>query len=300
MGEDSPAAHPMLVGASETWARIRSKIEPLARSALPVLIVGETGVGKEHLARALHQAGGRQPSSFRVVDCRASAAASAVSELSGCKPCLHPSDHPTTVFKNIEALPKSAQAELAALINQHILSTSPRQRPRIISTTTCSLQDFREHQNISADLSFCVATVVVAIPPLRERIEDVEPLASHFAAMALSIAGSTYFVDTMLPNLLARQWPGNVRELRNAVFCMADGLHDLSGDEPSPGRSLSDHISLFEKLVLVGQLRLHTGNIAKVCQSLSVSKTSLYDRLHRYSIDPEPFKKSKLRMIERR
>lgn len=281
---------PIMVGASDAIDRIRRRTEQLSRSPLPILVAGETGVGKLHLARMLHHASGGSPSGLRLIDCRAFAATSlTMKDLLQAE--HHGSGDITVVFKNIEALPEASQAELVLWLNDRSFAGLDRVGyPRIISTTTHDVQQLLESGRLCADLSYCVAAVSVAIPPLRLRMEDIEPLARHFISMISTNGGSKPSLDWALPELMGKHWPGNVRELRNTVYCLCLGLHDLSESSRPRRMSLADQMCLFERTLLRRYLEECIGNVAKMSDALSVPKTTLYEKLNRLSLDPDLFK----------
>lgn len=283
---------PIMVGTSAAIDRIRCRIEQLSRSPLPILIAGETGVGKLHLARMLHHAGGGSPAGLRLIDCRAFAATSLT-----IKDLLQ-TDHPprgngdlTVVFKNIEALPEASQAELVLCLNDRSFAGLDRPGyPRIVSTTTHDVRQLLESGRLCADLSYCIAAVSVAIPPLRFRMEDIEALAAHFVSLMSANGGLTASLDRVLPELMGKRWSGNVRELRNVIYCLCLGLYDLPDPSHSRRMSLADQVCIFERTLLKRYLEECIGNVAKVSDALSVPKTTLYEKLHRFSLDPDMFK----------
>ncbi len=218
-----------LVGASAPMQRLRGALAKLAPSALTVLIEGETGTGKEVVARSLHTLSGRAHKPFVVFDCAAVAPTLIASELFGhvkgaYTGAVGASDgafraaHGGTLFLDeIGELPLELQpALLRALEARQVKPVGGDQYVkvdvRVVAATNRTLEDEVEAGRFRKDLVFRLAVGRVKVPSLRARADDVPALAAHFAASF----GAT-LAPPVLAALAARPWPGNVRELRNVV-----------------------------------------------------------------------------------
>ncbi len=218
-----------LVGASAPMQRLRGALAKLAPSALTVLIEGETGTGKEVVARSLHTLSGRAHKPFVVFDCAAVSPTLIASELFGhvrgaYTGAVGASDgafraaHGGTLFLDeIGELPLELQpALLRALEARQVKPVGGDQYVkvdvRVVAATNRTLEDEVEAGRFRKDLLFRLAVGRVKVPSLRARADDVPVLASHFAA-----SFGAALAPPVLAALAARPWPGNVRELRNAV-----------------------------------------------------------------------------------
>ena len=222
--------------------RLYALLERAAKSDVTVLLQGESGTGKDVVARALHAASARKKGPFRVVDCAAIAPGLVASELFGHRRGAFTSAHEdrvgafeaanggTLFLDEIGELPLDLQPALLRVLElRHVTRVGETQvRPvdvRIVAATNRNLRFEVDHARFRADLYFRLAVVSVALPPLRERKDEVLALAAHF----LREQGRS--LDDVVPadrqRLLAHPWPGNVRELRNAIL-RACALTDLN------------------------------------------------------------------------
>jgi DNA-binding NtrC family response regulator len=221
-----------LLGVSVVMRRLYALCERLAKSDVPVVIEGETGTGKEHLAEALHAASARAAGPFVVFDCTAAAPNLVESELFGHergaftgsaglrKGVFERADGGTLLVDEIGDLPLELQPKLLRAIERAEITRLGGQRPlhvnvRISAATRRNLDRETQQGRFRDDLFHRIAVTRIELPPLRRRQGDVSVLAKHFCVLA----GASQ--DALPPALLARwessDWPGNVRELRNAV-----------------------------------------------------------------------------------
>jgi DNA-binding NtrC family response regulator len=235
-----------LVGESPSMRRLRQLIPLLARSSEMVLVLGETGSGKELLSRALHEHGPRRDGPFVVHNMAATPAelaesiflghvrgafTGAASDHSG----LFEQAHGGTLFLDeVDSFPLALQAKLLRVLETHYVQRvgSATERDidvRVISSSAVDLGELVTRGAFRADLYYRLRQLEVVMPPLRERPEDIPGLARHFLA---ELATQTDHVSQLAPaamdQLMLHTWPGNCRELRNAVRSAAL----LAGDGP--------------------------------------------------------------------
>jgi two-component system nitrogen regulation response regulator GlnG len=235
-----------LFGPSEAIGSVISAIEQVAKSNFSVVIVGETGSGKEVVARAIHQASGRARYPFVPVDCGAVPETLIESELFGHERGAFTGADQQTVGKIEEAhtgtlfldeisnMPLASQAKLLRVLQERILYRLGGAKPihvdvRMLTASGHDLEGLCESGSFRPDLYFRLNEYSISIPPLRERREDILYLAKQFLDIAnieipKSIRG---FSPSAIEAMLAYRWPGNVRQLRSVVrraVLIADGI----------------------------------------------------------------------------
>ncbi len=225
-----------LVVASPTMQRVHQMLDVAARSKLSVLLLGETGVGKEVLATRIHRQSARAQKSFLKVNCAALVESLLESELFGyekgaftgahaAKVGLLEGAHEGTLFLDeVGELPLTTQAKLLRVLESgevtRIGSLKPRAVDvRFVAATNRDLRDYVRQGRFRQDLFFRLDGVSIHIPPLRERPEEVAPLAEAFLREAATQMekGRMRFSPAAITRLAQHAWPGNVRELRNVV-----------------------------------------------------------------------------------
>jgi DNA-binding NtrC family response regulator len=251
-GEPAPVSSEGVV-ESPQMLRLYEHIARASRANLPVLVVGETGVGKEHVASRLHREGDRRDGPFVVVNCAAVSPAQLEATLFGqeherlraaAEPSIGAFERANggVLFLNeIGEVTAAGQAALLrAVETRHITRVGSTDGVavdvRIVATTHCDLDAMVEEGSFRRDLYFRLAAVKLEVPPLRERTEDIEPLVHAFlegARREWDIAPRTVSPEAM-EALRLHPWPGNVRQLRHAVersalLCGRDfiGVDDL-------------------------------------------------------------------------
>jgi len=215
-----------ILGESPAMQRVRYEVERYARESIPILITGETGTGKEVCARAIHRLSNRAQGAFVPVDCGAipenlmeselfGAAPGAYSGITAHRTGLLQEAHLGTLFLDeIGNLPLHMQAKLLRVLDNGVFRKLGETRERkvdlrIIAATSSDLRVQAASGLFRYDLFYRLAAVEIHLPPLRDRIEDLELLARHFSRLELSPGA--------LSLLNIRQWSGNIRELQNVV-----------------------------------------------------------------------------------
>jgi DNA-binding NtrC family response regulator len=246
-----------LIGDSETMRQLRKLVVQVAQSeARTILILGESGTGKELVARALHHESSRRTFPFVELNCAAITETLFESELFGHekgaftdarglkKGLMEHADRGTLFLDEIGEMAASSQAKLLRALQERTLRRVGGTRDikvdvRVIAATNRSLDAAVREGRFREDLFYRVSVIPITIPPLRERPEDVIPLARHFLALATreSRKGLKGFTADAERRLLGYPWPGNIRELRNIVERMVIlGSGDMieSPDVPLP------------------------------------------------------------------
>jgi len=225
-----------LIGTSDPWQRLMQQVRAVAATDSTVLVTGETGVGKELIARALHVGSSRRSRPLVKVNCAAISAGLVESELFG-----HVKGAFTGAFEKrvgrfelanggtlfldeIGELPLDSQVRLLRVLQEQEFepvgsSTTQRVDVRVIAATNRNLSECVQNGTFRADLFFRLNVIPLLVPPLRERTQDITPLALHFLARAARKTGKPIrgIGTAALEQMLRYEWPGNVRELENLI-----------------------------------------------------------------------------------
>jgi transcriptional regulator with PAS, ATPase and Fis domain len=283
----------------------------LARSAsttsMPVLLLGETGVGKEVLAQAIHSASSRADAPFIAVNCAALPASLVESELfgyvggafSGARsegaPGRFEAAHGGTLFLDeVGELPLHAQAALLRALQERVITPVGSTESlaidvRIVSATNRNLDEAVKQGSFRLDLLHRLNVIAVAVPPLRERPEEIGPLVEQLSARIEHETGLVVRLSPVVRDALTRHaWPGNVRELDNVLRRLALLAREREvtlGDLPfSASASLAATAdSQVQKLLDV----IHSArNMAEAATRLGVNRSTLYRQLERLGLTP--------------
>lgn len=262
--------HPNVIANSPAMRKVLQTIGRLAASHVTVLLHGETGTGKEVLARALHDLSERRNEPFEVVDCGSMAPTLIASELFGHERGAFTGAHGehagaferahggTVFLDEIGELPLDLQPMLLGVLERRRFKRvgGVRERSVNVRVVAATHRDLRNATNIGTfrpDLYFRLAVARVVIPPLRERPDDIAPLVRRFAEQLTGDPNAQPFDSQTLASLEAHPWSGNVRELRNVVeSAVALGSVDLESDTSgeSPAEiALAEAVALPENLL---------------------------------------------------
>jgi len=310
-----------IVGASPAMRALYSAIERVARAEGTVLLTGESGSGKELVARAIHARSPRAEQPYIPVHCAAIPETLLESELFGHAPGAFTGAsqrkrgaferaHGGTVFLDeISEIPLSMQVKLLRAIQekeiQALGADEARQIDvRWIAATNRDLGTLVDTGEFREDLFFRLDVLPIDVPPLRERAGDIPLLVRHFLERrrADHRGGPGEISEEAMRALETSPWPGNVRQLENVVerVCtLATGPRIEIGDLPEELREL-DHTSgfppfkeardRFEKRYLLDLLREASGNVSRAAEMAGMSRQSLYSKLHAADIEPRRFK----------
>jgi transcriptional regulator with PAS, ATPase and Fis domain len=298
-----------LVYVSPQMQKVVERAAAVALSDASIMIVGETGTGKEMLARAIHGASRRAGALFLPINCGALPRDLVESELFGVKrgaftgavadsPGVFVAAEGGTVFLDeLGEMPKEDQVKLLRVLQERELRPLGSTRTvkvdvRVISATNRSLQELRSSY-LREDLYYRVATVVIEVPPLRERQEDILVLAQHFAASLAETYGRHITIAASAIELLLRyRFPGNVRELLSILESAAavrfedpqtitdkDLLPLLRSGDVENSRVLEPPVLSLEEMertAIERALRRCEGNRTKAAALLGISRDTLY------------------------
>jgi len=225
-----------MIGNSPGFRSAYNLLKPAAGSRITVLLLGETGVGKELFARALHEMGARRERPFVAVNCAAIPHELVESELFGVERGaftgalvsrpgrFERADGGTLFLDEIGELPLPAQSKLLRVLQEGELERLGDQKTRkidvrLVAATQANLQELVKERRFRSDLYYRLNAYQIEIPPLRERKEDVSPLAKRFLEKYSAIHGKRLrgFTDKAKRALLTYRWPGNIRELQNMI-----------------------------------------------------------------------------------
>jgi two-component system C4-dicarboxylate transport response regulator DctD len=300
-----------LVGRSSAMSKLRRLILDIASTNADVLITGETGTGKELVARCLHDYGKRKGGNFAALNCGAMPEALFESEVfghdagvfSGAKGRIGKIEHAeggSLFLDEIESLPVGLQVKLLRVLQERQFERlgSNELLPmdcRVITATKADLLHPSPSAPFRSDLYYRLSVVVLKIPPLRERREDIPALFSHF----LLLASMRYerpvpeVAPAHMNQLMAHSWPGNVRELRNAAdrFVLGLPLEDAMASEAMDSfRPLDEQVAMFERHLIEEALMRSDGRAAIASERLGVPKKTLYDKMKRLGLSTEEFR----------
>jgi two-component system, NtrC family, response regulator GlrR len=318
-----------LVGRAPVMLRMIEELPAMAASGAPVLVIGETGTGKELVARALHYLSPRATSPFVAVNCGALPETLVEDELFGHERgaftsaerrrigLIQEAEDGTLFLDEVGTLAPKAQVDLLRVLQDKKYravgsSNESKANARIIAATNVPLEQLIRSGGFRADLYYRLSVFLVNLPPLRCRKEDIPALAEHFLKkhavegkvhLGLS-AGAT-------AALMAWDWPGNVRELENAII---RGIHLSHGDrieerelrlsctvtsstaDPTIASKLSFRamkratIEIFERTYLSGLMSEHRGNISQAARASGKERRDLGKLLKKYRLDPKSFR----------
>ena len=303
----------LLVGHSSAIERARQRVAALAAVDVDILINGETGTGKEVIARALHDTSERK-GNFVAINCGAIPETVFDSEVFGHEAGsftgaqkrrigkIEHAHNGTLFLDEIENMPLVMQVKFLRVLQERKLERlgSNDIVPvsfRVVAATKESLRKLSDEGKFRRDLYYRLNVVTIDMPALRDRREDIPVLLQHFTRMA-----SARF-DRPLPTWTAEQlrrwmeadWPGNVRELRNFADRLVLGIGEDTVNEASSideivaaanAASLSARVNAFERQLIEDALRQNQGIVAKTAEALHLPKKTLYDKLRKHRIEP--------------
>jgi DNA-binding NtrC family response regulator len=301
-------------------SKVYALVERVANTSTTVLILGETGVGKERVAEAIHSSSGRRERPLIKINCAALGEQLLESELFGHergaftgadkrKIGYIEAAHQGTLFLDeIGEMPLSVQAKLLrALENKKVVrlggTTEISVDVRVVAATQRDLGDEIRSGRFRADLLYRIGGFTIFVPPLRDRLAEIVPLAEHFAGIAANQLGRD------VPRISRRacdalegyDWPGNVRELRNAieralVLASGDiGLEDLPDKvrdarhrvKPPP-ESVRAHLYEVERAAVIDALEAENQNQTYAARRLGVSRRTLVNKMEKFGLKPPP------------
>ncbi|MDB5696441.1 MAG: Fis family transcriptional regulator [Sphingomonas bacterium] len=299
-----------LIGDSPAMTTLRQSVRQIAVTDLDVLFEGETGTGKELVARLLHFESRRRGRPFVAVNCGALAEATAEAELFGHAADSVPqtrlsrvgqiaaSNGGTLLLDEIDSMPLALQATLLRVIEEREVHPIGAARPvaldlRIVATAKSDLHEEARAGRFREDLYYRLATVRLRVPPLRERDDDCHALFAMFLAEARATLSKPDFEPDMAAHLRLRQhqWPGNVRELRSYAYEIVIGASAREPAAPALEKAtLPQQVATFEADLIARTLARHGGKVKAAVDELRIPRKTFYDKLARYNIVPSRYR----------
>jgi DNA-binding NtrC family response regulator len=313
-----------LVFTGETMRRVMAQIERVAASEARVCIYGETGTGKELVARTLHEKSNRAAGSFVTLNCAAIPAELIESELFGHEKGsftgatqrhigkFEQAHRGTLFLDEIGDMPLAMQAKLLRVLEEgeveRIGSTKPTTVDvRVVVATHRNLEQLVESGLFRRDLYHRIVVFPVELPPLRQRPEDLPALVEHFVRQISAQNGwkPISFTDEAIDALRHYSWPGNIRELRNIVerlLLLAGAVVDADAVQlslpathssrkvacagaPDIGGPLAERVTAFERAEVLKELERHNRHITQTARTLGLERSHLYKKCQQLGID---------------
>ncbi|MFN3849104.1 MAG: sigma-54-dependent transcriptional regulator [Spirosomataceae bacterium] len=302
-----------IIGSSPAMSRVFETIDRVANTDANVLILGENGTGKDLIARALHNKSNRADKPFVAVDLGAIAETLFESELFGHTKGsftdakedrlgrFEEANGGTIFLDEIGNIPLHIQAKLLTVLQNRVVTKVGSNKPktidvRLICATNMPVYQMVTNKEFRQDLLYRINTIEIKLPPLRERPEDILPLAEHY----LKVYRKKYnrpvnSVSATLAKQLQRyHWPGNVRELQHAIeraVILAQG-NTLQPEDfffetqqsQAPSFDQTFQLDEMEKAMIVKTLKKFNGNITEAAKELGLTRASLYRRIEKYGI----------------
>jgi DNA-binding NtrC family response regulator len=297
----------VLLGNSVSMQQVRAQIMRLAQTSADVMVVGETGSGKELVARCLHDHSPRRDRHFVAINCGGLPDSLLESELFGHemgafttanKRRIGKFEHAhggTLLLDEIESMPLTFQVKLLRVLQERRINRlgSNDEIPidvRVIAATKSDLLAMSQAQQFRSDLYYRLNVAVLCLPPLRQRKEDLPLLFERFVAQAAQRYGlpAPTVEPAQMAAWMAHDWPGNVREARNAadrfVLQLQPDAIPTAVDGAAPTSGLAQQMDALEKALIEKALKEHQGSAAAVIAALGIGKKTFYDKLRRHGI----------------
>lgn len=302
---------PRIIGKTPSIKQLRHLIRQVANANTDVLIMGETGTGKELVARSLHEQSKRRDNHFVAINCGAIQEQLLNSELFGHEAGaftdakqkrigkFEHANGGTLFLDEIESMAMTTQIPLLRVLQERSIERlgSNQTLPldiRVLAATKVDLKTAAEKNEFREDLYYRLNVVMLELPPLRERREDIPMLFQHFVlvAAARTKAEMPALDSQSIQVLLKHDWPGNIRELRNIaeryVLLGESFKYDLnllmhSNQAPS-GLSLPEQVTNFEKALIEQALINNKGDLSETMKALGLPRKTLSDKLKKYQL----------------
>jgi DNA-binding NtrC family response regulator len=319
-----------LVGSGPAMKKLIAQIERVAPSETRVCILGETGTGKELVARAIHEKSPRHENPFITLNCAAVPAELIESELFGHEKGaftgaaarhvgkFEQADGGTLFLDEIGDMPVAMQAKLLRVLEEGEVERVGGDKPirvnvRVVVATHRNLESLVKQNAFRSDLFHRIYVFPLTLPPLRERPEDFPELVAHFARQVAAQNGwkEKIFAEEAIAELRKYGWPGNVRELRNVVERLAllaagdnvstadvrlvlptsdSGSSGASGSSSGTG-TLAERTEAFEREVMLAEIRRHSFHMTNVARALGLERSHLYKKCQQLGIDLQALRK---------
>ncbi len=323
-----PAEGPITTGPDEpividpAMKRVYSLVERIADTPMTVLILGETGTGKELVAEAIHKKSSRRDKPLIKLNCAALPETLLESELFGYERgaftgaerrkvgFFEAANGGTLFLDEIGEMPLALQAKLLRVLERKVITrvggtTEVATDARLIAATHRDLEAEVRAGRFRQDLMFRIGGFTLVVPPLRDRPTEIVPLAEHFARAVAAEQGrpAPTFTDDARDALAGYTWPGNVRELKNAIeralvlagdSIGASELPDKLRDAAqrvrpvSPAADMRGHLAEVERAAIVAALEAEDQNQTRAARRLGLSRRALIYKMEKYGLKPPP------------
>jgi len=294
-----------LMGRAPVMVDIRNQIRAVAETEADVLIVGDTGTGKEVAARALHAISARRDKPFVAINCGALPGDLMENELFGHEPGAFVGatrarfgkfEHArggTIFLDEIESMPQELQVKLLRTIQERTITRLGSNEPieldvRFVASSKSELEEMAAAGKFRSDLLYRLNVVTLRMPTLAQRREDIPRLFIQLAneAAARYRREPEEIPSALLALFASGDWPGNVRELRNAAdrFVLGLGTPELVDDSQDNAKNLGERVSAFERNAIAAELSAQGGSLKRTYESLGLSRKSLYEKMQKYGL----------------
>jgi len=317
-----------IVFIGEKMRKLLAQVERVAASETRVCILGETGTGKELIARTIHEKSSRRDGPYVTLNCAAVPAELIESELFGHEKGsftgaasrhigkFEQASDGTLFLDEIGDMPLAMQAKLLRVLEQGEVERIGGDKPvkvnvRVVVATHHKLEEQVKQGSFRQDLFHRIFVFPVGLPPLRERPEDIPALAEHFAVQIVKQNGwkEISFDPDAIRALQTHSWPGNIRELRNVVerlllfaednrvtaATVQTALPAQAGGEPSAAFSgtgtLAERVEQVERQMILDEIKRHNQNITNTAKALGLERSHLYKKCQQLGIDLRELRK---------
>ena len=299
-----------LAGRSAVMVALRQQLRAVAQTDASVLVQGETGTGKEVVARALHKASPRADKPFVHVNCAALPEGLIESELFGHEAGAFPGavrarygkfEHArggTVFLDEIDSLPLPVQAKLLHVLQDGVVTRLGSNDPvdldvRFVAASKQDLEAAAARGDFRADLLYRLNVATLRVPPLSARRDDIPRLFMQLAAESAARYKLALpdVPQTVLSSVSARDWPGNVRELRNAADRFVLGLELSSADAPPTDKPapLAEQMAQYERALIAARLTANNGVLKGTYEELGLSRKALYEKMQKHGLSRDRF-----------
>lgn len=293
-----------LPGRTQAMVDLRYRLRAIAATDADTLIIGETGVGKEVVARALHDTSARAGKPFIAINCAALPETLIESELFGHEAGAFPGalrprygkfEHGrggTILLDEIGSMPFDLQAKFLRVLQERVITRLGSNEAisldvRFIATSKVDLETEVAQGRFRPDLLYRLNVVTIHVPSLAQRQADIPLLFFQLVREAAARYGRSDIEvrPETIGKIGSRSWPGNVRELRNAADRLVLGLDLQPEDTAEQNQKLADRVAAYERGLIASALAAHGGSLRPVYEMLGVSRKTLYEKMQKYGLE---------------
>lgn len=295
-----------LPGRTQAMVDLRYRLRAIGATDADTLIIGETGVGKEVVARALHDISARADRPLVAINCAALPENLIESELFGHEAGAFPGalrprygkfEHGrggTILLDEIGSMPFDLQAKFLRVLQERVITRLGSNEPvqldvRFVATSKVDLEAEVAAGRFRADLLYRLNVATLHVPALAQRKADIPLLFLQLVreAAARYMRSDIDVPPEVISDIAERAWPGNVRELRNAADRLVLGLDPKPGDAAAPREQqrLADKVAAYERSLIARALAAHGGSLRPVYEQFGISRKTLYEKMQRYGLD---------------